>query len=273
VTIHGKGIDQQRRVMETLQLEIHDGIGELILNRPAKLNAMNAKFFDELPIAIEILEAESMVQVIVIRANGPHFSAGLDLYDMAPGSQKIQAAKDIEPLQRGFLALATTSKPTLAAINGYCIGGGLDLVAACDIRMASQSAIFSLREVRIGIVADLGSLALLADVMSLPALTEIALTGRDLDANEAQRIGLVQTLYTTPEELTQAVTTLARQIQANPPLAVQATKSLLVQQRTQRLLQHLQLAASNNVALMQSQDMREAISALIEKRQPHYHGN
>ncbi len=259
--------------METLLLEIHDGIGELVLNRPSKLNAMNAKFFEELPTAIEILDSDSMVRVIVIRASGPHFSAGLDLHDMAPGSQNVQEAKDIEPLQRGFLALATTKKPTLAAISGYCIGGGLDLVAACDIRIASQTAIFSLREVRIGIVADLGSLALLADAIPLPVLTEIALTGRDFDANEAQRIGLVQTLCNTPEELAQAVATLASQIQANPPLAVQATKSLLIQQRTQRLLQHLQVAASSNVALMQTQDMREAISALIEKRQPHYHGN
>jgi enoyl-CoA hydratase len=258
--------------METLLLEIHDGIGELVLNRPAKLNAMNAQFFEELPIAIDILGADSKVRVIVIRANGPHFSAGLDIYDMAPGSQKIQAVEDIEPLQRGFLALATTNKPTLAAINGYCIGGGLDLAAACDIRMASQSAIFSLREVRLGIVADLGSLAILADILPYPILSEIALTGRDIDANEATRIGLVQKLCTTPEELTLAVAALAQQIQANPPLAVQATKSLLVHQRTQRLLQHLQLAASNNVALMQSQDMTEAIGALIEKRQPRYHG-
>lgn len=258
--------------METVALEVHDGVGELVLNRPKKLNAMNAQFFEELPMAVDQLEAEPAVRVIVIRANGPHFSAGLDIYDMTPGSQEIQTAKDIEPLQRGFLALANCSKPTIAAVNGYCIGGGLDLVAACDIRMASQSATFSLREVRIGIVADLGSLILLADVVPYPILAEIALTGRDVDANEALRVGLIQRLCATPEELTQTVSLLAQQLSGNPPLAVQATKRLLVRQRSQRLIQHLQLAASDNVALMQTQDMREALNALAEKRPPHFRG-
>ncbi|WP_298211940.1 enoyl-CoA hydratase-related protein [Ferrimicrobium sp.] len=259
--------------METLEIEIRDGIGELILNRPAKLNAMNASFFAELPEAIKMLETDTAVRVIVVRAHGPHFSAGLDLSEMTPGSQNIQSIKDIEPLQRGFFALATTYKPTLAAVNGYCIGGGLDLVAACDLRLATRSAIFSLREVRIGIVADLGSLALLSRVLPQAVLTEIALTGRDIDATEALRIGLVQSVSETPEDLDRTVFALGQQIQANPPLAVQATKRLLVQRRSQELAQHLELAASYNVSLMQSNDMREALSAMRERRIPTYHAN
>jgi len=159
--------------METLEIEINDGIGALVLNRPAKLNAMNATFFTELPRAIEILEADTAVRVIVIRANGPHFSAGLDLTDFAPGSQNIQSTNDIRSLQLGFIALATAQKPTLAVVNGYCIGGGLDLIAACDLRLATRSAIFSLREVRIGIVADLGSLTLLSGVLPQAILAEM----------------------------------------------------------------------------------------------------
>ncbi|WP_298345208.1 enoyl-CoA hydratase-related protein [Ferrimicrobium sp.] len=259
--------------METLEIEINDGIGALVLNRPAKLNAMNAAFFTELPRAIEILEADTAVRVIVIRANGPHFSAGLDLTDFAPGSQNIQSTNDIRPLQLGFVALATAQKPTLAAVNGYCIGGGLDLIAACDLRLATRSAIFSLREVRIGIVADLGSLTLLSEVLPQSVLAEMAFTGRDVGAAEAHTIGLVHSIWDTTEDLDRAIMELGQQIQANPPLAVQATKRLLAQRRTQGLAQHLELAASYNVALMQSNDMREALTAMKERRPPNYHAN
>ena len=258
--------------METVTLATHDGIGELTLNRPSKLNTMNAKFFEELPQAVDDLERDRSTRVIVVTANGPHFSAGLDLKDMAPGSRAIESTEDIEALQRGFIALATTSKPTLAAVNDYCIGGGLDLAAACDFRLASQTAIFSLREVRIGIVADLGSLSLLAELLPYATLAELALTGRDIAADEARHIGLLQGLYETPEALTAATRRLAQELVVNPPLAVQATKRLLVNQRQQRLGPQLALAAKENVALMRSRDALEALAAFREGRKPLFEG-
>jgi enoyl-CoA hydratase len=258
--------------METLTITTNNGISELTLNRPSKLNAMNALFFEELPHAIETLEHDPATRVIIVRANGPHFSAGLDLHEMAPGSQAVKTADDIEPLQRGFASLATVSKPTLAAVHGYCIGGGLDLAAACDWRLATQTAIFSLREVRIGIVADLGSLSLLADVLPYSTLAEIALTGRDITADEAKQLGLVQSVHPSLQALQAATLGLANRLAANPPLAVQATKRLLVNERRERLGTQLARAAEANVALMRSDDAREALRAFQEHREPRFQG-
>jgi enoyl-CoA hydratase/carnithine racemase len=233
--------------MDTIRTSVAEGVGRLRLVREAKLNAMNRAFFRELPLAVAELTDDPRIKVILVEAAGRAFSTGLDLVEMAPGSQGAPSLEEIGHLQEGFKALALAPVPTLAAIQGWCLGGGLDLALACDLRIASADAVLSVREVRLGIVADLGALTLLTEVVPHARALELALTGRDVPAEEARAIGLV---HEVTSDLATRATELASMIASYDREALMATKALVVRERRQRLATELTRAAEVNARLL-----------------------
>lgn len=261
----------------------------LWLDRPEKRNAMGPAFWTDLPRAIAAITADPEIRVVVVAAKGPHFSVGLDLVAMADllvdgrssgnGAPRSMAARaraartEIRRLQASVSAVADCPLPTIAAIHGYCIGGGVDLAAACDIRLASAEAMFSVRETKVAIVADLGSLQRLPHIIGKGHLAELAYTGKDIDAARAQAIGLVNDVSPDPERLLAAARALAAEIAANSPLAVQGTKAVLTAGEGRSVAEGLEFVATWNAGSLASDDLTEAMTAFLEKRPGEFTGN
>ncbi|HEX2130390.1 MAG TPA: crotonase/enoyl-CoA hydratase family protein [Actinophytocola sp.] len=267
----------------SLRVDIADGIAEVTLLGPGKGNAMGPDFWRELPLVFGALDADPAVHAVVLTGSGRNFSYGLDLPAMMPswapllGERALARPRtdflgEIRSLQHAVTAVADCRKPVVAAVSGWCIGAGLDVVAAADIRLASADAKFSLREVRVAIVADLGSLHRLAGVIGEGHLRELALTGRDIDAARAERIGLVNDTYPDQDAVLAAARALAGEIAVNPPLVVQGVKDVLGQQRDQRVAEGLRYVAAWNAAFLPSEDLGEAAQAFLERRTPRFQG-
>src|SRR5689334_4377831 len=213
-----------------------NGVAEIVLIGPGKGNAMVPDVWRELRLAVAALEADESVRAVIVRGGGAHFCYGLDLGAMVGGLPV--AGKQLAPDRTRFLdtilrmqgavtSVAACRKPVIAAIGGWCIGGGLDLIAACDIRLCSVEARFSLRETKMAIVADIGSLQRLPHIIGEGNTRELAFTGKDIDADRAQRMGLVNEVYESPETLLAGARAMAGEIAANAPLVVQGTKRVM----------------------------------------------
>jgi enoyl-CoA hydratase len=272
---------------EVLAIERSGHVATLWLDRPEALNAMDSRFFEDLPRCVEALESDEEVRAIVLAARGPHFCVGLDLKAMGPsllapegtGSSRSAAARNqatyrnIRQLQDSVTSLAKLSKPIIAAVHGYCIGGGVDLIAACDIRIGSHDAVFSVREAKVAIVADLGSLQRLPGIIGAGHLAELALTGKDIDAERARQIGLVNDVLADQEATLAHASALAAEIAANSPLAVQGTKAVLAANDSRTVDEAIDFVARWNTMFLASDDLSEAMAAFIEKRPPTFHGH
>jgi enoyl-CoA hydratase len=175
-------------------------------------------------------------------------------------------------MQGAINAVADCRTPTIASVHGWCIGGGVDLISAVDIRYASADARFSVREVKLAIVADVGSLARLPLILNDGQLRELALTGKDIDAARAEKIGLVNDVYADAEASLAAARETAAEIAANPPLVVNGVKDVLDQQRSARVAESLRYVAAWNAAFLPSKDLTEGLQAAFEKRTPEFTG-
>ncbi|MBX3190919.1 MAG: crotonase/enoyl-CoA hydratase family protein [Labilithrix sp.] len=264
-----------------MRVEIADGIADVCLVGPGKGNAMGPAFFRELPEIFTSLDRDEVVRAVVLRGNGGVFSYGLDLKAMAgnlmpllaPGNLAAERARLLDligDLQRGFDAVERCRKPVIAAVAGPCIGGGVDLVAACDIRIASRDARFSVREAKVAIVADMGSLQRLPRIIGHGHTRELAFTGKDIDAARALRIGLVNDVYENEDELLAAARTLAREIADNPAVVVQGVKQVLAFGEGRSVADAERFVAVWNAAFLASADLAEAMQAFMEKRPPKY---
>jgi len=252
---------------------------------------MGEEFWRDLPRAMEVVTNDADVRAVVIAARGPHFSVGLDLKalggmlsaggagggDESPretsgAAKALNARRDILRLQASITAVAQCPKPVIAAVHGYCIGGGVDLIAACDIRLASADAIFSVREAKVAIVADLGSLQRLPSIIGAGHVAELAFTGKDISAERAKQIGLVNDLAVDAEGVRQAAYEMAHEIAANSPLAVQGTKAMLASNEGRTVAEGLDYVATWNAGMLGSDDLVEAMTAFMERRAPTFTG-
>jgi enoyl-CoA hydratase len=269
---------------QSLRIEQSEGIAEVVLTGPGKGNALGPDFWRELPEALRALDAEDSVRVLLLRGDGAHFTYGLDLLAMMESLGPLVSGESnlalertrllelIERMQAATLGLARCRKPVLAAVHGWCIGGGMDLIAACDFRYCSQEAKFSLREVRVAITADLGALQWLPRIIGEGNTRELAYTGGDIDASRALQMGLVNQVLATPEELLAAARATARRIADNPPLVVQGVKQVLEYCADKSVADGLRYVAVWNSAFLQSQDLTEAFAAYAERRPPRFQG-
>jgi len=259
-------------------------VAQVTLLGPGKNNAMGPDFWREMPLVFETLDEDPSVRAVVVTGSGRNFSYGLDLAAMggtfAPlmnGEDNLAAPRavlheEIKQMQKALNAVADCRKPVIAAIQGRCLGGGVDLIAACDIRYASEDASFSIREVKVAIVADMGSLQRLPAIIGDGHLRELALTGRDIDAVRAERIGLVNDVLPDAEGVLAAAHATATEIAANPPLVVHGVKDVLGQERAGRVSAGLRYVAAWNAAFLASEDLTEAMTAVFAQRAPEFHG-
>jgi enoyl-CoA hydratase len=279
--------DRGMTATEVFSVERDGGVATLWLDSPERRNAMGPEFWNDLPVLMGQLSHDEDVRAIVIAAKGKHFTVGLDLKTMgavvsADGGQRgkstSQAArgmrflKEIDRLQRSITAVADCPKPVIAAVHGYCIGGGVDLITACDIRLASADAKFSIRETKIAIVADVGTLQRLPSIIGKGHVAELAYTGKDIDAERAREIGLVNDVLPDHDGVVKAARELAGEIAANSPIAVQGTKHVLKACENRSVEEGLDYVAVWNAGLIQSNDLIEAMTAFVEKRPPSFKG-
>ncbi len=258
-----------------------DHVAQVTLIGPGKGNAMGPDCWAEMPVLFAALDADPEVRAIVIVGSGSQFTFGLDLSamknnDAAPQGGLARARTEfltkLQRMQAAITAVAECRKPVIAAVHGWCIGGGVDLISAVDIRYASADATFSVREVKVAMVADLGSLARLPAIIADGHLRELALTGKNIDAARAERIGLVNDVFDTPEATLAAAHATAKEIAENPPLVVQGIKNVLDHSRSAGVHDSLRYVAAWNSAFLPSLDLQEAVSAVFQKRPPVFRG-
>lgn len=263
-----------------LLVERDGHIATVWLNRPDKLNALSADMWDDLPGAVADLDQDDAIRVIVVAGKGDAFTVGIDVAMLSglalPGSSPASTSKalyqKIKQLQETFSVLARSPKPTIAAIHGYCLGAGMDLITACDLRLCSGDATFSIRETRMGLVADVGTLQRLPDIVGSGHTAELAFTGMDIDAARAKEIGLVSRVETDQQALMASVDQMAGQISENSPLVLEGVKRVLQANRGRTVDESLDYVAHWNSAYLLSNDLFEATSAFMEKRKPEFKG-
>jgi enoyl-CoA hydratase len=267
-----------------LTLERDGHVATLWLDSPERRNAMGPDLWADLPGFMEEVSDDDDVRAVVIAGKGPAFTVGLDLKTMGSavageqGGAKSEAARrkialrGIKRLQGSITAIADCPKPVIAAVHGYCIGGGIDLITACDIRLASADAVFSVRETKIAIVADIGTLQRLPGIVGTGHVAELAYTGKDISADRAAEIGLVNQVLLDMDACHKAAHELAVEIASNSPLAVQGTKAVLKASDGRSVAEGLDYVAVWNAAFLASNDLTEAFTAFIEKRPPNFTG-
>jgi enoyl-CoA hydratase len=278
--LKGKGevrCDMDERDLFKVEQDGH--IVWLTLNRPDKRNIMGFAFFEGLAKHFERFDEDSSVRVAVIKAEGKSFTAGLDLVEfgsllgggIGPDTRE-ELRKTILKCQESINAIERCRKPVIAAVHSHCIGGGVDLLCACDIRMATKDAVFSIRETPMGLIADLGTLQRLPHIIGHGWFRELALTGRDFTAQEAPQIGFITRIGEDRQGLYEEAKGIASQIAACPPLAVQGAKEVILYSRDQGVYAGLQYVAQKNAAALPSEDVMEAVRAFMEKRIPVFKG-
>ena len=262
---------------QTLQVELTDHIAHVRINRPEKLNAMSAPFWPEMIELFQWLDDNDEVRVVVISGAGKHFSTGIDLAMLAAiaGELGTDAGRNARLLRRkilgmqaSFTAVDRCRKPVLAAIHGYCLGGAIDLIAACDMRYCAADARFSIKEIDMGMAADVGTLQRLPRIIGDGLLRELAYTGRMVEPDEAQRIGLVNRTFVDHEQLLAGVFEIAREIAAKSPIAIEGTKQMIAYMRDHRVDDGLEQVAIWNAAMLQSADLKIAVTAHLSKQKP-----
>lgn len=264
---------------ECFEVTIENKIAHIKMNRPEVRNNMNRAFWDELPVLIERLDADAAARVIVLSSTGPHFCGGLDI-SMFGSSDAKEAARDphaarqkglkfldtVKRMQNSLSALETCRLPVLVAIQGGCIGGGVDLVTAADIRYATQDAFVTIYETKIGMTADVGTFPRLVKLIPEGIVRELAYTGRRMGAEEAHNIGLVNRVFDSHEAMLDAVMEIAAEIAANAPLAVHGCKRAINYARDHTTQEGLDWIGLWNASMLHPEEIMEAMQARGEKR-------
>jgi enoyl-CoA hydratase len=266
--------------LSTISIELVAQVAEIRLHRPDRSNAINEAMWQELRAAFLWADATPEVRVVVLGGSGRNFCSGIDLSMLAgvdAALTQADAARRHEALRRLILdlqdclsAVERCRKPVLAAIQGGCIGAGVDLVTCCDMRYAAADAQFSVREIDLGMVADVGTLQRLPRLVADGLARELAYTGRNADAAEALRSGLVNHVFDSPEALCEGVRQMAQRIAEKSPLAIRGTKEMLNYGRDHSLADGLNYVATWNAAMLMSADLSEAMQALRAKRPPRF---
>jgi len=259
--------------------KVENKVATLALDRPSKANSLDIAAWEEMQSAFEYLDTRSDVRVVILKGNGEHFCAGMDLsalMSLQSEDEKCDARKRdnirkfILKIQDTINAIERCSVPVIAAIHGGCIGGGVDIVTACDMRFATDDAYFTIKEVDLGIVADLGTLQRLPTIIHPGIVAELAFTGRKFSGLEAQEIFFVNKSFKSSETLYSYVDQIATNIASKSPLVIRGIKEMLLYKRDHSVRDSLDYMASYNAAMLLSDDLQESFMAYTAKRQPQY---
>lgn len=257
-------------------VSIENNIAHIVLNRPEKRNAMSADFWRELPEIVQDIDDNSKARVIVISSTGPIFSAGIDVSmlssDVTGSGDKNDPQyaahfyQTVKRLQGTFNALEDCRIPVLAAIQGGCIGGGVDLITACDMRYGTADSYITIFEINVGMTADVGTFPRILNHLPEGIVRELAYTGRKMEAKEAVSRGLYNAVYDTQEEMLGAVMKTAADIASKPPLAIYGCKRIIKYSRDHSTEDALDNIGVWNMGMLIPSEMMEAMGARIQKR-------
>jgi enoyl-CoA hydratase len=258
-----------------LKVEISNQIALITLNRPEKANAINADGWESIKNTFEELDENPEVRVIVVEGGeSKHFCAGIDLELLMSISQNMVKCdgrkreglrKQVLNLQAPINAVENCSKPVIMAIHGGCIGGGIDLICAADMRYCTDEAFFTIKEIDMGMVADLGTLQRLPKLIGNGIVREMAYTGRNVGGKEAEKTGIVNKSYQNKAEMMAAVMDVARSIASKSPLSIRGTKHILLHTRDHSVADGLNYMATWNAAMLMSNDLQAAFVAKMSK--------
>lgn len=266
------------------QVEKKPPIAWVYLNRPEKKNAMHLPAWSELIPIMKELDEDDQVRVIIIAARGTMFCGGIDLVGMIPalpellekeqkGGVKFSLYPKILKMQDGLSCIEQCRKPVIAAVHGMCIGAGLDMICTCDIRLCTDDAEFSLREVAVAFVADMGVLQRISNIVGQGVARELAYTARNIPAKRALAVNLVNETFPDQDSLMKGAEQMAMTIAENSPLAVQATKLVLNQMFAAQVRESLVFNAAMSACIIPSNDLFEAVGAFSQKRKPKFTGS
>ncbi|MGH8436183.1 MAG: crotonase/enoyl-CoA hydratase family protein [Pseudomonas sp.] len=264
---------------KAFRVELADKIAHVVINRPEKVNAMNTDFWTEIIEIFRWIDVTDEVRVVLLSGAGKHFSSGIDLMLLAQAGSQLgndfgrnadALRRKILELQASFNAVDACRKPVLAAIQGYCLGGAIDLISACDMRYSTVDAQFSIKEIDMGMAADVGTLQRLPRIIGDGMMRELAFTGRTLCGEEARSIGLVNRTFVDQAALLDGVFTIAHEIAGKSPIAIRGTKKMIGYMRDHRVDDGLEYVATWNAAMLQSADLRVAMTAHMSKQKPEF---
>jgi len=270
---------------ECFELELKDGVAHLRMSRPEAMNTMTPAFWRELPALVNELSDGGEARVIVLSSTGRHFTAGMDLavfqggglglgpMDEEPGRARSRTRQAALVFQESFNALEKARVPVLAAIQGGCVGGGVDMVSACDARYCTEDAFFCIQEINLGLTADVGTLQRLPKLIPAGVVRELAYTGRRMPAQRAKDVGLVNAVYPTQEAMLADVLAIAAEIAEKSPLAIWGSKQMLNYARDHSVEDGLEYIATWQAGMFFGTDMAEAFRAKAEKRKPVFPNN
>ena len=255
-------------------VKLDGGVATVTLSRGEKLNTMIPAFWNELPALVRDLDASGEARVVVLASTGRHFSAGMDLSvfgatrpEGETGRLRSNLRANVLHLQETFSVFEKARMPVLAAVQGGCIGGAVDMVTACDMRYATEDAFFCIQEINIGMTADVGTLQRLPRLIPEGVCRELAYTGRRMPAAEAKAVGLVNEVYDDHESLLDGVHEVARTIASRSPLAVYGSKQMITYARDHSTADSLDHMATWQAGMFQPADMAEAFAAQAEGRE------
>jgi len=255
-------------------VKLDGGVATVTLSRGEKLNTMIPAFWNELPALVRDLDATGEARVVVLASTGRHVSAGMDLSvfgatrpEGETGRLRSNLRANVLHLQETFSVFEKARMPVLAAVQGGCIGGAVDMVTACDMRYATEDAFFCVQEINIGMTADVGTLQRLPRLIPEGVCRELAYTGRRMPATEAKAVGLVNEVYDDHESLLDGVHEVARTIASRSPLAVYGSKQMITYARDHSTADSLDHMATWQAGMFQPADMAEAFAAQAEGRE------
>ena len=268
--------------LQTFHLQTTNHIAHLKFSRPHKANALNQQAWEEMKTAFDQFDQDPDVRVVVLSGEGRHFCAGIDLELLVsigdldnkgcPARKREKFMHTLQFLQDCISSIEKCRKPVLAAIHNGCIGGGVDIVSACDMRYCTEDAYFTIKEVDMGLVADIGTMQRLPKIIPYGIAAEMAYTGRKVPGKEAAETGLVNRVFGTKEKMMDEVMTVASTIAAKSPLVIRGTKHILQYTRDHSVAEGLQYMKTWNAAMVFSDDLLEAFQATMQKRKPVFEG-
>ncbi len=275
---------------ECFDVDVTDHVAQVRMNRPDKANSMIKEFWYELPDIINKLAAGSDARVIVLSGEGRHFSSGMDLSVFGdgiggddgvssgggngfPSRPRAASRETILRLQETFSCLERSRIPVIAAIQGACVGGGIDMISACDMRYASADAFFTIHEINIGMTADVGTLQRLPRLIGEGVARDLAFTGRRMGADEAAKHGLINQVFEDADVLRTGVDEIATEIASKSPMAIWGTKQVLNYSRDHSIADGLEYIATWNAAMFDFDDMAEAFEAQKDSRSAKFPDN
>ena len=256
---------------ETLKFNVEDGFGYLTFNRPDKLNALNAQVIDELGLFCESIRDENLKGMIVTGSGEKAFIAGADIKAMS-GMSSPEAAEFSKRGQKASLLLENLPFPVIAAVNGFALGGGLEMALSCDFILATDNAVFGLPEVSLGLIPGFGGTQRLAKIVGINRAKEMVYTGRMLKADEAVRTGLALSSHQSKSELLEACLSIIKKSSKNSLNAIAMAKGALNEGLSLSIEEGLEIEQKLFGDIFSSYDMKEGTSAFLEKRKPEFKG-